>query len=227
MTRAVPIAVLMLGLGAASPAAAQADRLADAAAAAAAGDCLQAAPLYEAVLAEPARGLREIEAGQGLALCLADGAEPWRARELMAGLLPEVLAQYGPASAGLARHHAIWAEVELRAGAPNVAWRRSEAAIGALRAAGRVDPFEYAAEIYRLAAIQSKRGEGDAFLAFLDAEMARAQAATWAAEGDGALFAETMGASPPPGAPEELRTWTRSGLEELDPRPLYLELVAP
>ncbi|MBK0398039.1 hypothetical protein H0I76_02455 [Limibaculum sp. M0105] len=227
MTGTLRLAALVLGLGTALPGMAQVDTLSDAAAAAAAGECTRAAPLYEAVLAEPAAGLRKIEAGQGLALCLADGAEPWRAREIMAELLPVVLKQFGPASGGLARHHAIWAEVELRAGALNVAWRRSEAAIGALRAAGQLDPFEYSAEIYRLAAIQSKRGEGDAFLAFLDAEVGRAGSAQWAAPGDGELFGEVIGTPPGSGAPEALRLWARGGLEELDPRPIYLDLVAP
>ncbi|MCL5775416.1 hypothetical protein M1105_00195 [Limibaculum sp. FT325] len=216
----------LIALALAAPAGAQTDQLAEAAAAAAAGNCAGAAPLYETVLAEPAAGLREIEAGQGLALCLAGGAQPWRAREIMAGLLPKVLAQFGPASSGLARHHGLWAEVELRAGALNVAWRRHEAAIGALRAAGALDPYDHAAEIYRLAAVQSKRGEGDAFLGFLDQETARLTTADWAAEGDADLFAEVIGTPPVAGDAAALEGWARAGLIELDPRPLYLDLVA-
>ncbi|MDT8344971.1 MAG: hypothetical protein RQ752_11150 [Thermohalobaculum sp.] len=226
-SRCLPLCVLLCLAGLAPAVApAQTDGLSEAAAAAAAGDCPRAEPLYAAVLAEPATGLREIEASHGLALCLAAGAEPWRAREIMAGLLPKVLAQYGPASGGLARHHGLWSEVELRAGALNVAWRRSEAAIGALRAAGKLDPYDHTAEIYRLAAIQSKRGEGDAFLAFLTAERARLAGASWAAPGDDALFAEALGTPPAPGDAAALRGWTRAGLEQLDPRPLYLDLVA-
>lgn len=223
---ALRIALVLAAAFAVLPARAQ-DTLTDAAAKATEGDCAAAVPLYEAVLAEPAAGLREIEASHGLALCLASKEEPWRAREIMAELLPKVLAQFGPASGGLARHHGLWSEVEVRSDALNVAWRRSEAAITALRSAGGVDPFDLAAEIYRYAAIQARRGEGDAFLAFLAAEMERVKTADWAAPGDGDLFDEVMGTPPAPGDAEALRDWTRKGLEELDPRPLYLDLVAP
>jgi hypothetical protein len=167
--------------------------------------------------------MRRIAATHALVLCIAGPADPWAARALMADLLPVVLAHFGAQSPGLARHHAIWAEAEVRAGALDVAWRRSEAAIAAGRAAGRVDPFEHAAEIYRLAAIQIARGEAAAFLAFLEAERERLARADWMAEGDGALFEELIGEVPPPAS--ALADWAREGLAEFDPRPLYLGLL--
>ncbi|MEL7348173.1 MAG: hypothetical protein AAFN17_10490 [Pseudomonadota bacterium] len=194
-------------------------------AASARGDCEVASGLYRKFLdAEPAAQKR-IAATHALVLCVAGPEEPWAARDMMAELLPEVIRHFGPQSAGLARHHAIWAEAEVRAGALNVAWRRSEAAIAAARAAGDVDPFDHAAELYRLAAIQLARGEGDSFLAFLARELQLLVHARWAAAGDGDLFMEVMGVIPQPGDTQALATWTRLGLEEFDPRQLYLSLV--
>ncbi|MEM6421941.1 MAG: hypothetical protein AAF698_05075 [Pseudomonadota bacterium] len=189
------------------------------------GDCDTAAGLYRKVLASGPPTGRRIAATHGLALCVAGPEEPWAARELMADLLPEVLQHFGPQSAGLARHHAIWAEAEVRSGALNVAWRRSEAATAAARAAGEIDPFDHAAELYRLAAIQVARSEGDAFLTFLMRELQLLEAAQWAAAGDGDLFIDLLGSVPAPGDTAGLSTWARQGLEELDPRPLYLSLV--
>lgn len=194
-------------------------------AAAARGDCEAAAPLYRDILDAAPSPPERIAATHGLVLCTADPAEPWAARTLMADLLPVVLAHFGAQSTGLARHHGIWAEAEVRAGALDVAWRRSEAAIAAGRAAGGVDPFEHAAELYRLAAIQIARGEAAAFLAFLDAERARLAMADWASEGDDALFDELLGTVPAASDPAALAAWARTGLEEFDPRPLYLGLL--
>ncbi|MEO0820710.1 MAG: hypothetical protein AAF074_09840 [Pseudomonadota bacterium] len=197
----------------------------EAEAAAAKGDCAAAEPLYRAVLDTEPEAARQIAATQSLALCVALGETPWEARELMANLLPVVQAQSGPRSGALARHHGLWAEAEVRAGALNVAWRRSEAAVTALRAAGKLDPFDLASELYRLAAIQLARGEGDAFLAFLAAERQRLASAVWATDGDDALFDELMGTVPAPGDAAALLDWTRAGLQEFDPRPLYLALI--
>lgn len=232
--RQFAILVLVGGAAPALAASVAADPIADRAAtdiwrqaeeASARGDCETASTLYRQVLATEPLTAKRIAATHALALCVADPDEPWAARELMADLLPEVLRHFGPQSAGLARHHAIWAEAEVRSGALNVAWRRSEAAISAARAAGEIDPFDHAAELYRLAAIQLARGEGDAFLAFLSLEFERLQLARWAATGDGELFMEVIGDVPSPGDAAALAAWTRMGLEEFDPRPLYLSLV--
>ncbi|MGF1554466.1 MAG: hypothetical protein ACFBWO_18480 [Paracoccaceae bacterium] len=208
-----------------TPASAGTDLWREAETAAARGDCEAAAPLYRTVLDAGPSPARRIAATHALVLCTADPDEPWTARALMADLLPVVTAHFGAQSSGLARHHAIWAEAEVRAGALDVAWRRSEAAIAASRAAGNVDPFEHAAELYRLAAIQIARGEAGAFLAFLDTERARLDAADWMAEGDDALFDELMGRVPAAEETEALAAWARAGLEEFDPRPLYLTLL--
>ncbi|MEM9315892.1 MAG: hypothetical protein AAGA95_14805 [Pseudomonadota bacterium] len=191
----------------------------------AAGDCSTAVPIYRQMLAGGLSPARQISAGQALSLCVASKEDPWEARELMAELLPVVLQHFGPQSSGLARHHAIWAEAEVRAEALNVAWRRSEAAIGAARAAGNVDPFDHAAELYRLAAIQFARGEADSFITFFETERSRLERAEWASDGDDALFDEVTADLPAPGNPQALAAWARKGLEELDPRPLYLALV--
>jgi hypothetical protein len=220
--RAVALAAALL---AAMPGAAMADTFREAEAAAAQGDCETAAPLYETVLAGDPPVERQIAAAHALAICKATPEEVWRSRELMSELLPVVMQHYGPQSQGLARHHAIWSEVEVRAGALNVAWRRSEAAIAAARAAGKVDPFDHAAELYRLAAIQHARGVGDAFLAFLNGERARLRDIDWAAEGDDELFLEVIGDPPDTGNREAFAAWVRMGLEELDPRPVYLGLL--
>lgn len=205
---------------------AAADDLSDALAASALGDCDTAIPLFQNAVAAPESPVSEIEATHGLALCIAGGEESWQARELMANLLPKVLAHYGPSSLGLARHHALWAEAEVRAGALNVAWRRSEAAIGAYRTAGRVDPFDHASEFFRLGAIQLARGEGDAFLAFLSGELGKTDQIDWSADGDGELFLDAIGTPPAPGDSAALTEWVRTGLEEFDPRPLYTDLLS-
>ena len=57
--------------------------------------------------------------------------------------------------------------------------------------------------------------------------MERVKQADWAAPGDAELFAEAIGEPPAPGDAEGLRDWTRKGLEEFDPRPIYLDLVTP
>ncbi|MEM6679838.1 MAG: hypothetical protein AAF675_18400 [Pseudomonadota bacterium] len=193
--------------------------------AAATGDCATAIPHYKAVLKSSPSPERQIAATHALVLCIASKEDPWAAREMMADLLPVVLQTFGPQSTGLARHHGIWAEAEVRAGALNVAWRRSEAAIMAARAAGTVDPFDHAAELYRLAAIQHARGESDAFLAFLQTERQRLARADWASPGDNELFEEVTEGEPAPGDQAAFADWTRRGLEEFDPRPVYLDLV--
>ncbi|MEL6479833.1 MAG: hypothetical protein AAFU72_07605 [Pseudomonadota bacterium] len=189
------------------------------------GDCSTASPLYRSLLKGEPRPARRIAATHALSLCVATPEDPWEARELMAELLPIVLQHFGPQSSGLARHHAIWAETEVRAAALDVAWRRSEAAIKAARSAGAVDPFDHAAELYRLAAIQLARGKGDLFIAFFETERARLTEADWATDGDGELFDEVTEGVPAPGDEEALADWVRRGLEEFDPRPLYLTLV--
>lgn len=214
---------LAAALAFAGPAAA--DAFLEAEAASAAGDCGAAVPLYEQALAAAPAPQRQIAATHALSLCLATPGDVWQARELMANLLPVVIQHSGAQSPGLARHHALWSEIEVRAGAVNVAWRRSEAAIAASRAAGRIDPFEHAAELYRLAAVQYARGVSDSFLAFLTGERARLEAANWSADGDPELFDELIGAPPSPGNTTAFAEWTRAGLEELDPRPIYLDLL--
>ncbi|MEM8760891.1 MAG: hypothetical protein AAGE83_11330 [Pseudomonadota bacterium] len=189
------------------------------------GDCPTAAPLYRSLLKEEPQPARQIAATHALSLCVASPEDPWEARELMSELLPVVLQHFGPQSSGLARHHAIWAETEVRASALDVAWRRSEAAIKAARAAGNIDPFDHAAELYRLAAIQLARGKGDLFIAFFENERAHLMGSDWATEGDGELFDEVTVGVPAPGDAEALSEWVRTGLEEFDPRPLYLSLV--
>ncbi|MEM7497740.1 MAG: hypothetical protein AAF371_07080 [Pseudomonadota bacterium] len=191
----------------------------------AAGHCEIAAPLYREMLGGELQAARRIAATHALSLCVASPEDPWEARELMAELLPVVLQHFGPQSSGLARHHAIWAETEVRADALDVAWRRSEAAIKAARSAGTIDPFDHAAELYRLAAIQLARGQGDLFIAFYETEKGRLMEADWASEGDGDLFEEVTQGVPAPGDPKALGNWVRKGLEEFDPRPLYLSLV--
>ncbi|MEM6488559.1 MAG: hypothetical protein AAF677_09895 [Pseudomonadota bacterium] len=193
--------------------------------AAAAGDCGSAEPIYRQILSTGTEPADRIDATHGLVLCVATPDDPWAARELMADLLPVVLQHHGPASPGLVRHHSIWAEAEVRAGALDVAWRRAEAAILASHAAGHIDPFDHAAEIYRLAAIQLARGQGDAFIVFLQAEMQRLTRAHWAALDDGPLFMELTAPLPETADPAVLQAWVRAGLQDLDPRPLYLALL--
>ncbi|MEO1469951.1 MAG: hypothetical protein AAFV86_12900 [Pseudomonadota bacterium] len=207
------------------PRPAAADPWTEAETAAAAGDCNAAVPLYRTVLEAQPGAAKRIAATHSLVLCIASPEDPWVAREMMADLLPVVVRHFGARSGGLARHHAIWAEAEVRAGALNVAWRRAEAAIGAARSAGEIDPFDHAAELYRLAAIQIARGESGAFRAFLAREMQNLTAAKWAASGDDELFLEVLGNVPPEGDDAAFADWTRAGLVELDPRALYLDLL--
>ncbi|MEM9784016.1 MAG: hypothetical protein AAF899_16275 [Pseudomonadota bacterium] len=210
---------------AAMPALSSSDPWQAAEAAYASGDCEKAAPLYRQILEGQPGTPRLIAATHGLVLCVSSPEDPWEAREMMADLMPVVMQHFGPQSTGLARHHAIWAEAEVRAGALNVAWRRAEAAISAARAAGSIDPFDHAAELFRLAAIQVARGEATAFHTFLKTEFQRLASARWAAPGDDMLFVDVIGTVPQPTDTEAMMAWVRAGLEELDPRPVYLGLV--
>ncbi|MEM6972270.1 MAG: hypothetical protein AAF577_05640 [Pseudomonadota bacterium] len=194
-------------------------------AAAASGDCETAAPIYQKILDAQPGAPRRIAATHALVLCVSTPDDPWAAREMMADLMPVVMRHFGPQSTGLARHHAIWAEAEVRAGALNVAWRRAEAAISAARSAGSIDPYDHAAELFRLAAIQVARGEAEAFHTFLKTELDRLGGANWAAPGDDELFLEVIGTVPAAGDVGAMMEWVRTGLEELDPRPVYLGLV--